>query len=304
MKYKYSFLAFSWDFNYENNDFSKYLNDFELTRNIEEAHFIFIGSFINEGQYNIVKSLNCIKILYITEPIEFTCPYSHKLYYNKECHYYIGCVENDYSKNHYSLPFFLNYPKFDNILFLDVVNDKVQNYDCDKFLNKRFCALVNRHDNGGTRVPMYNKMKHLGKIECPSALLNNCSNQEINELFNVEYYKLFQFNLCPENYLVTIPGYVTEKLWYPCLAGAIPIYSGFFGETEEKIFNKDRILFYNPKDETSMERVKEKIEFLLKNPEDFIKFYKQPVFCEFAYENLKKYKLNMYYMLRSIYEHL
>ena len=302
MKYKYSFIGFSWDFNYHANDFSKYLQDFELVFDCYHADFIFIGSFINEEQYAYICLLKCVKILYITEPIEFTCPFSYKLYCEKKYDYLMGCINNDYQNACYSIPFFINYPKFENIFFMDAVNTNVKK--CENIFEKRFCALVNRHDNGGTRIAMHDKLKNLGVIECPSSLLNNCSNQEINDLFNVGYYKLFQFNICPENYLTVIPGYITEKLWYPCLAGAIPIYSGYFSEDEEKIFNKERILFYNPRDEESMEKVRQKVDLLLKNPGEFLKFYRQPVFCDTAYETIKKYELNMYYMLKSVQQKL
>lgn len=302
--YKYSFVGFSWDFDHRQNDFSKYFHDFELTFDSNYANIIFIGSFINENQYNYICSLNCIKILYITEPIEFTCPFSHKLYCEKKYDCLMGCIQNDYTNGNFAYPFFINYPKFENILFMDVVNETVQKYDLDSLKNKRFATLVNRHDNGGTRVPMYNKLKDLGFVECPSRLLNNCSSKEVNELFNVDYYKLFQFNICPENYLTTIPGYTTEKLWYPCLAGTIPIYCGYFSENEGKIFNKERILFYDPRDEESMEKVRQKVDFLSKNPEEFVKFYRQPVFCDTAFEAIKQYELNIYYMMKSVYRKL
>ena len=304
MKFKYYFVGFSWDFNFKENDFSKYLHDFELAVDLCHADFVFIGSFITEQQYHFICCLNFIKILYITEPIEFTCPFSYKLYCEKKYDYLMGCVVDDLEKNCFAHPFFTHYPKFSNILFMDQVNESVRKCDLVSLTQKRFCALVNRHDNGETRTHVYKKMQSFNKVECPSQLFNNCSSEEIDELFNVDYYKLFQFNICPENYITSIPGYITEKLWYTCLAGAIPIYCGYFEENEEKIFNKERILFYNPRDEESLERVRQKVDFLLKNPEEFLKFYNQPVFCDTAYETIQKYNLNMYYMLKSVCKRL
>ena len=302
--YKYSFLGFSWDFDHNQNNLSKYFHDFELTFHSNDTNILFIGSFINEEQYNYICSLNCIKILYITEPIEFTVPFSYKLYHEKKCDYFTGCISNDYNNNCFMYPFYIDYRKHENILFMDMVNENVKKCDLDTLNNKRFAALVNRHDNGGTRIPMYNKLKDLGYIECPSHLLNNCSSKELDELLNIDYYKLFKFIICPENYLTTIPGYMTEKLWIPCLAGAIPIYHGYFSENEEKIFNTKRILFYDPRDEESIEKVRQKVDFLLKNPEEFVKFYRQPVFCDTAFEAIKQYDLNMYYMMKSVYQKL
>lgn len=296
--YKYSFLGFSWDFNANDHFMNSFVVNDEYTSDYNNCDYVFIGCFTNEEQYNIIKDITCIKILYITEPIEYTCPFAHRLYTENKIDILFGSVDNDKEKM-FKKPFWYN-ENINDVYFFDNINKYVAN--CENILDKRFCSLVNRHDNGSTRTHMYNKLKEYSFIECPSSLLNNCSNTEINSIGNNEYFKLFKFNICSENYLTTIPGYFTEKMWNCCLGGAIPIYCGFFGEIEEKTFNKDRILFYNPHDEESMENVKQKVEFLLNNPEKMIEFYKQPVFKDTAFEASRTYNVNVYYMMKSIYK--
>lgn len=302
---KYSFFAIDATFKPNDNILTKYLVKYEYTGACEEADVLFIGSFINEHLYNhYIKNLNCIKILYVTEPIQFMHGhYSYKLYSENLVNICFGCVENDGVKNFkHPIWYEMAGPKrfYDDVFIFDDVNIYVK--DCENFLNKRYCSLINSHDRGGTRVPMYNKLKDFGFIECPSKLLNNCSSSEIDSYAynNGEYLKLFKFNICSENHKTTIDGYFTEKLVNASFGGAIPIYCGFFGETEDKIFNKDRILFYDSNDEESMDNVRNKVELLLNNDDKFIEFYKQPVFKETAYETVMTFDINLLNMIRRI----
>jgi len=312
MKYKYSFISFDCQFNHRNNFLTSFLTNYEYTDNYNQVDFLFIGSFCYEyNYYNIIEKLNCVKILYITEPIEFMNEYcSYKILYNQnKVDVLFGCVENNNEKIiSFKSPFWYYEMKnhFENVSFFDDINDYVNT--CENVIDKRFCSLLNSHDVGGTRVPIYNKLKDFGFIECPGKLLHNCSSEESDSLRcnglpnNSQFLKLFKFNICSENFLVKIPGYISEKIICAFIGGAIPIYCGSFGKNEEKIFNKDRILLFDPNDEESMEKVRQKVDFLLNNPEEFIKFYKQPVFCDSAYEYCRTYDVNIYYMIKTIHK--
>jgi len=312
---KYSFVGFDSGFNHHDNFMCKFLKNDEYTNNFQELDVLFIGSLLFNHGYesiNSVKHTKCIKIMYITEPLEFQNEYcTGKIYRENVIDIFFGCVENN-GTNSFKYPLWYDMRGsslfHENVFIFENLNNYVN--DCETVLNKRYSALVNNHDVGNTRLPIYNKLKDFGLIECPGKLLNNCSNEEINSLTNwsclsnSDYFKLFKFVICPENFPVTIPGYITEKLANACFGGAIPIYYGFFGEVEEKIFNKKRILFYNPFDEESMNLVKTQVEFLLNNPNEFINFYKQPVFNETAYETVKTFEVNMYNMMKSVYKKL
>ena len=46
--------------------------------------------------------------------------------------------------------------------------------------------------------------------------LNNCSNKDLNNLGNASYIKKFLFNICSENTLTNVKGYITEKIINCC----------------------------------------------------------------------------------------
>jgi hypothetical protein len=69
-----------------------------------------------------------------------------------------------------------------------------------------------------------------------------------------------------------------------CLGGAIPIYFGNLDEIDQRIFNKDRILFLN---EHNVEEVAKRVMQLCLNPELIEQFYRQPAFLDTAEDALK-----------------
>ena len=67
-------------------------------------------------------------------------------------------------------------------------NKYVKNEDISQ---KKFCCLINSHDNGNTRVPIYKQLSKISDIDCPGKLLNNCSNEELNSIGNFEFIKKY-----------------------------------------------------------------------------------------------------------------
>ena len=288
---KYSIISF-WDkFSYSENIFTNnYFNNYKYVNNYDNIEFILIGSFINENEYNIIKALKCKKILYISEPIEFFSKYTYKLYQENQIDIIFGSIENDIENNRYKFPLYLLYFNYkDKNIFIDT-NKYVKNCDTS---SKDFCCLINRHDNNKTRSNIYHSLKNIGFITCPSKLFNNCSNDTLNKIGNITYIRQFLFNICPENCLTTINGYITEKLLNCCLACAIPIYCGYFDEIDAKIFNKSRIIFYDPYDNNSIKNVHDKIYNLINNNDQLIKFYQQDIFCDTAYETIMDLENNI-----------
>jgi hypothetical protein len=121
-------------------------------------------------------------------------------------------------------------------------------------------------------------------VVCPGRLANNCSSEEVDRLGTSEYIKKFIFNICSENFADSHPGYITEKLMNCCLGGAIPIYFGNLDEIDQRIFNKERILFLNA---NNTEEVAKRVMQLCLNRELMEQFYRQPVFRDTAEEAVK-----------------
>jgi hypothetical protein len=294
---KYSIISM-WDsYSYDNNFFTNNLNNYYKLVNInEDIDFLISGPFINEEDYHIIKNKNCIKILHITEPIEINQPYNlcYDLYKNNIFNIIIGCINND-NNNCIKYPLYMYNVNLENNIF-----NNVNNYVKSCSLEKSFCTLINTHDMWNTRAVIYNKLININNITCPSSLFNNCSNEEINNIGNVEYIRKFLFNICSENTLTTINGYITEKLMNCCLGGAIPIYCGWLDEIDEKIFNKNRILFYDPNNDESINNIYNKVKELMEDTNKLYDFYRMDVFVESAYETCQIMHNNLLNKLRNI----
>jgi len=75
---KYSIISMYSSYDYHNNYFRNTLKDiciYKEDKN-DEIDFLICGPFINQNDYNFIENKKCIKILYITEPIEINKPYN------------------------------------------------------------------------------------------------------------------------------------------------------------------------------------------------------------------------------------
>ena len=251
-----------WEDFYTDNNIMISLPDIEIT-NIEESDILIVGSFIKPNEIDIILNYKNRKYLYITEPIGRFFKLTYDLYKTNIFDVVFGCVENN--NNHIKFPIY-NSKKY-KYSFKDI-NEYVKRTN---ILKKNACCMIFSHDHGNTRTPIYNELKLLFNITCPGKLFNNSSNIILNKIGNDEYIKDFIFNICPENFICDFKGYITEKLMNCCMGGAIPIYIGHFDEIDGKIFNKNRIIFYN-KDTPIF------IKHLLDNKQKLISFYQQDVF--------------------------
>ncbi len=231
-------------------------------------------------------------MLFITEPIHHfgfsggASEYSYKAFNENKFTYVFGCINHDPKNGRYKYPLYMFISEFDfkNRDYYTQINNNVKNTDATQLDAKRFNALINNWDPG-TRACIYEQLKSIGQIDCPSKVFKNCSNEELNQVGKIKYLQNYKFNICSENTdYDNVPGYITEKLMQCCLGGAIPIYAGSFDEYDAKILNRNRIIFYNSKDEKTIEYAFYKIKFLMENPELLLCFYNQPIFCDTAYD--------------------
>ncbi len=264
-----------------------------------EINVLVMGDFITIEEMNVINSYRGIKILYVAEPIInlYVCEFAKTIFETRKCTAVLGCVSNRADgTNWVKYPLYRYSTNITPTLF-EETNAYVRNAN---IRDKQFCTLINRHDWGNTRTPIYELMKQMGEIVCPGKLHNNCSNEELNAIGNVEYIKKFLFNICSENFGADHPGYVTEKIMNACLGGAIPIYYGELDAIDEKIFNRERIIFINEETEGAMK----KVESLCMNEDELIKHYRQPVFCEGAYEEIMAMDANAMGFFDTLREYL
>jgi hypothetical protein len=249
-----------------------------VVENIHDANVLIVGNFIRPHEMQQIMGFTKCIVLYVAEPVlNFQmCYYSGELYKRGQFHYLFGCVDN---KPFSRVKFPLYYTSFNHSPdVFDKTNTYVKSCDPSK---KQFATLISRHDSGNIRYPIHRILGKLGHIMCPGPLLNNCSNEELNRIGNPEYIKRFIFNICPENFGASHPGYITEKLMNACLGGAIPIYYGELDEIDRRIFNADRIIFVDPSNLISLYNT---VKELVNDHVKLVDFYRQDVFMPDAYE--------------------
>lgn len=249
-----------------------------VVEDIADANVLIVGNFITPHEMQLILGFSRCIVLYVAEPVLVfqMCSYAGELYKQGYYHYLFGCVDN---KPYSRVKFPLYYTSFRHLPeIFKVTNDYVKSCDPTK---KQFATLISRHDIGNIREPIYTTLSTIGHIACPGPLLNNCSNEVVNRIGNPEYIKQFVFNICPENFGASHRGYITEKLMNACLGGAIPIYYGVLDELDERIFNKERILFVNPKNLMGLHNA---VKELMSESTKLAAFYKQDVFMPGAYE--------------------
>lgn len=291
MPIKISYIGFSWDPGFAKGELiAKFLvKDDKITTDINETNVLVIGSTLTIEEYEIVKYYSGLRILFLSEPISKleACQITNELFEKDMYNSVMGCISNNFEKGWVKYPIY-KYVFSHSENSFNAVNEYVKTCDIN---DKRVCFMANRHDWGNTRVPIYNLISQFAFIDCPGKLLNNCSNEEINLIGNVEYAKKYLFNICSENFISSSqPGYITEKLMNACLGGAIPIYFGELDDVDEKIFNRNRILFLNNE---NTNEIAEKVKRLIVNRSNCEQFYRQPVFMETAYEAIMEMDVTM-----------
>lgn len=252
-----------------------------VVENIHDANTLVVGNFIRPNEMQQIMGFTKCIILYVAEPIlKFQmCYYSGELYKSGHYNYIFGCVDNTPISR---VKFPLYYTSFDHSP--DIFNKTNEYVKLCDLKQKQFATLISRHDVGNIRGPICKFLTKLGHITCPGPLFNNCSNEEVNRIGNPEYIKKFIFNICPENFGASHPGYITEKLMNACLGGAIPIYYGNLDDMDQRVFNKDRILFVNPNNYMNLYN---NVLELISDQKKLIEFYKQDVFMPGAYDVMK-----------------
>ena len=293
---KFTIICMFPAFNYETNLYSReILKKFEYVKNKndESIDIFLIGSFIKEDDYIFIKNLkNKIKLMWLSEPIIYHFKYPFKLIKENKIDYIYGCVMDNIKNNRFKLPLYINYYKgweqenyYSVKYFKDLNNNKIEK---EELIKKEFCTLIARHDNWNTRKNIYNKLINIDKITCPSQLLNNFDNEKMNKIGKKDFLKNYIFNLCPENSKYNFPGYITEKLMDCCVSGCIPIYCGKLDENDKKVFNMDRIIFYESDNESSLYKCYRKVKELYEDKDKLLEFYNQDIFNEKSSEEVNR----------------
>lgn len=298
---KIKIISFWEGFDNKNNFIINLLNKNNINNEYsdENPEILFVGSFVNKCDYDYIKDFKGIKILYISEPIDVMYILTFELFKSDIFNIVFGCISNNIEKKYFKYPLYIDYSYnyYLNDSYKDI-NINILNDDIEK---KNFCTLINTHDRYNTRTKIYNKLKNIDKIDCPSILFNNMNNNELNSIGNIKFINRYLFNLYPENTKCQFKGYITEKLMNCCLSGSIPIYFGSFDEIDEQIFNKERIIFYNPYENNFEYKIYEFVNQLYNDKNKLKIFYEQPVFSKNARNIIENMEINLINEIKTIF---
>lgn len=107
---------------------------------------------------------------------------------------------------------------------------------------KKFCCFIVSNAKCKKRNDFFIKLNSVKGVDSAGRYLNNIGyNLEDGTLAKLAFIKDYKFVISFEN--ISFPGYTTEKVFEPLLAGAIPIYWG--NPRVNTDFNPKRILNYH-----------------------------------------------------------
>jgi hypothetical protein len=259
---------------------------------LNETHLIISGSFHAYHKIDIIEKYGYKTILSITEPLEYSNPPIYSLLKKNTYKAYTGCINNDNNKIKYPLYNFYMGSLSNMENNINKVNEYLNNLSFDEFCSKDFCCMINRHDNGNIRSSIFHKLSDIEKVIAPSQLLNNYPNADFENEGRDNFQRRFIFGLCPENFVIELDGYVTEKIYLTSIYGSIPIYYGKLDDIDKQVFNMNRVLTYDPRDEQSMNNVVDRVRELMSDKHKLFEFYKQKPYTDNALEVLRNMENN------------
>ena len=258
-----------WDEPYENLWFYRFVKHHAILPNDKVLNFVSVF-----GKKEVAKLIDGSVVFFSGENIHDVdhCEYADYLLSDKTAKFAIGFDMMDE-------PNYLRFPLWIPFLFAPDADDKAIRTRCEQMRHqiigykKKFAALVARYDWSGTRSQIYDAIKHIAQIGCPSKVHHNDDDLKSKYGDNkIAYLKQFAFNICPEN--SNSFGYVTEKVFEAIAAGCIPIYWGSYNMPEPDILNQDAIIKWNMHGDNSANIAL--IEDLYTHPDRLQEFMAQP----------------------------
>jgi hypothetical protein len=176
-----------------------------------------------------------------------------------DCDYAL-CFDYSSNKRIIRLPLYVLYKGFETL-----VNPK----DVDQLVSQKskFCSFVVSNRYSQKRMSFFKKLSEYKKVDSGGGYLNNIGYPVVDKS---EFLKPYKFNIAFEN--TSFPGYTTEKVMEPMVAGSIPIYWG--NPLIDKDFNTKSFINWN--DFGSDEAVIERIIELDQDEEKYRKMLTEP----------------------------
>ena len=167
----------------------------------------------------------------------------------------------------------------------DFLDEKSSDYECLKTVPNisrvsRLASMVASSDLYGLRKNLLDAFREVSiDVDCPGATGKNVPDIERGWPAKRDFIAKSLFNLCPENSMG--PSYTTEKLMGACLAGCIPVYWGYTGPLDRRIFNFSRILKFDNENPADVRRVASLCRNIVEH-NDSASLYEMPAFLPTA----------------------
>jgi len=194
------FTDFWKDFDPENNFFINLLRE-SFSVEIDPVHpEILFYSYTGTDFLNF----ECIRVFFTGENIRPRL---------MDCDYAL-CYDYSSDKRIIRLPLYVLYKGF---------RDLVKPKEVDSLISQKskFCSFVVSNKYARKRISFYRKLSKYKKVDSGGTYLNNIGYPVVDK---GEFLKPYKFNIAFEN--TSYPGYTTEKVMQPMVAGSIPIYWG------------------------------------------------------------------------------
>ena len=193
-----------------NNLFLKFLEKYFQVVVDEKPDYLFYSVYGSKH----LKYDNCIKILYTGENLvpDFNL-----------CDYAIGFHYLEFGDRYLRFPLYAYYQwYYDSLLQDSSLQHEIANKP-DSLVNRKFCNFVysNNVNSDPVRDLFFTELNKYRKVDSGGRHLNNIGGPVKDKL---QFIKDYKFTIAFEN--SSVPGYTTEKLLEPIIAGSLPVYYG------------------------------------------------------------------------------
>lgn len=189
----------------ENNPFYPILSELYEVELSERPDYIIDGGLGVEH-----LNYDCIKILFVGE--------SYVPDFNL-FDYALGFDHLSFGDRYLRFPLFAFYDSFKR---LSDDSSRQFAHCADKFLRRDFCSfVVSNADGDPLRLEFFKRLSKYKPVASGGKLFNNVGGRVPDKLAFLAKHK---FNIAFEN--SAVPGYTTEKVMEPLVAGSVPIYYG------------------------------------------------------------------------------
>lgn len=221
-------------------------------KNPEILFYSYLG--LKDIQKKTFHRYKCIRIFYTGENLrpDFN-----------ECDFALS-FDHSEDKRNLRLPLYVLYNDFPELINRHIPDDLLD-------YKSKFCCFVVSNPDNPIRNDFFRRLSCYKTVDSGGRYLNNIGGPVEDK---IQFMKDYKFVISFEN--ESYPGYVTEKVYEPKLADALPIYWG--DPSISKEFNPSS--FINCHDFESMDAVIERVIELDQNDPLYMKYAKAPFFLD------------------------